>query len=329
MTFVWLLLVAALFGFGIYLSAFFSGSETAYYRLGVLRVAVEAEAGEKASRRILWFIERPAEFVATVLIGNNVANYVVTLATGMGVGLLIASPGEATEIAVTLLVSPLVFLFGELVPKNTNYLAPLSSLKRRVGLFRAFYYGFLPLSMPLVALTAWFERRTGQPPREQPLLGRPQIDELVLHGHSGGLLSDVQAEMTTRLLTVGAETVSDAVTAEEFAFGLPVSATREEVLRHAHRYGLTDIPLHETGRPSEWVQGVAIGTILKTNASPAAVAGPLPRIPGTLTKLAAVRRIRAARSGYAVVTHGRTVIGLVSLHSLMQSLFREPPRIAT
>ena len=329
MTVLMLIGVALLFGVGVYLSAFFSGSETAYYRLSALRVAVEAEAGDRPSRRILWFVRRPAEFVSTVLIGNNVANYVVTLATGIGLGLIVAAPSEAAEIVMTLLVSPIVFLFGELVPKNTNYLMPLRSLRGRISLFRTFYYAFIPLSYPLVRLTKWFEARTGAGAQSQPLLGRPQIDDLVSHGHVGGLLSDVQAEMTTQLLSVGAETVGDSVTAEDFAFGLPESATRAELLEHARKYGLTDIPLHADGRPGEWTSGVSIGSMLKTIVSPKEAAGPLPKVPASTTKLAAVRRIRDARSGYAVVTERGRVLGLVSLHSLMQSLFREPAKIAS
>ena len=328
MTVLLLLGVAVLFAVGVYLSAFFSGSETAYYRLSPLRVAVEAEAGDKAAGRILWFMRRPAEFVSTVLIGNNVANYVVTLASGLGLGLVVADPSDAAEIGATLLISPVVFLLGELVPKNTNYIAPMRSLSGRVRAFRAFYYAFRPLSAPLVRLTKWFERRTGQRESARPLMSRPNIGDLVSQGRSGGLLTDAQAEMTTRLLTAGAGTVADAVTAGEFAFGLPLDATRAELLDHAARYGLTDIPLHEPGEPSAWTAGVSIGTMLKTDGSPASEAGPLPRLPLRTTKLAAVRRIRTARSGYAAVTDGKEVVGLVSLHSLMQTLFREPPRIA-
>ena len=315
---------------GIYLSAFFSGSETAFYRLSLLRLSVEADAGDRACRRILWFVRHPAQFVATTLIGNNVANYVVTLATGFALAVLVTRPSDAAEILLTLAVSPVVFLFGELVPKNTNYLMPLRSLRRRITFFRGCYYAFLPLSWPLVALTHWFERMTGTSDADvQSLLGRPQIDDLVSHGHVGGVLTDSQAAMTSRLLAVGAESVRDSVRSSDFEFGLPEDVSRGDLLKHASAYGLTDIPMYQKrdGGRREWVSGVAIGTILKSDAAPASVAGPLPRVSSGATKLTAVRRIRESRSGYAIVTEKGEVIGLVSLHSMLQTLFRDPPRL--
>ena len=322
-----LLLVAALFALGVYLSAFFSGSETAYYRLSPIRVMVEAEGGDKPSRRLLTFLRDPAGFVATVLIGNNVANYLVTVASGMTLSLLFANPGDLAEVLLTLCVTPVVFLFGELVPKNTNYLMPLRSLRGKVNLFRAFYYAFFVMSWPLVQLTRLLERLTGGNDADvKTVLGRPQIGDLVAQGQSGGVLTDAQAAMTSRLLSVGAETVGTAVGESPFEFGMPVGSTRRQLLDHAARYGLTDIPLHADGTPGDWVAGVSIGTLLKSEKSPRSLSGPLPRVSAAATKLSAVRRIREARSGYAVVESQGRVVGLVSLSALLQDLLRDPPR---
>ena len=70
---------------GLFLSAFFSGSETGFYRVPRVRLLMDAKSGKKTSRWLLWLAGRPTLMVATVLIGNNIANYLVSF------GLVLAS----------------------------------------------------------------------------------------------------------------------------------------------------------------------------------------------------------------------------------------------
>ena len=58
------------------LSAFFSGSETGLYRVSRTRLVLDGLAGSRAARGIVWLLNHPSIFVATTLVGNNLANYV-------------------------------------------------------------------------------------------------------------------------------------------------------------------------------------------------------------------------------------------------------------
>ena len=64
-----------IFILGLWLSAFFSGSETGFYRMSFVRLSIDAHAGDRTAKRILWFVRHPSAFVATTLVGNNVANF--------------------------------------------------------------------------------------------------------------------------------------------------------------------------------------------------------------------------------------------------------------
>ena len=66
------------------LSAFFSGSETGLYRIPRLRLVIDSLSGKTWSRVLLWLTNNPSFFVATTLVGNNVANY----RTGLSIVLL-------------------------------------------------------------------------------------------------------------------------------------------------------------------------------------------------------------------------------------------------
>ena len=83
----WLAIIGAfaLFLLGLRLSAFFSGAETGFYRVSFLRLSIDAHAGDRIAKRILWFAQHPSYFVATTLIGNNIANYLTTSAISLAI----------------------------------------------------------------------------------------------------------------------------------------------------------------------------------------------------------------------------------------------------
>lgn len=329
MIYIEFLAVLFLFVAGVWMSAFFSGSETAYYRLSVLRVNVEAQTGSKPAKRMLWFIRHPGEFVATVLIGNNLANYVTTLAIGLGLALVTTSASDALEILITLAAAPLIFLFGELVPKHVNYLAPMRSMTRRISLFRIVYWIVRPFSIPLVWLTHSLERVFGQGDKSTTaVLGRPQVRELLNQGRIQGVFTDRQAELANRLLRLGTRSIREHVQPMSYAFGLSESASRDEAIAHAHTFGLNSIPLHKPDAPSQWTGSVRTAELVLSTRSPAQLAKPLAKLDATTSRLEAIQAIRASGGGFGIVVDGDTTLGFLSLQALVRPLFQDAPAIA-
>ena len=54
------------------------------YRATRLRLVLDALGGDPISRGLVWLTNHPAVFVATTLVGNNLANYVTSLAIVIG-----------------------------------------------------------------------------------------------------------------------------------------------------------------------------------------------------------------------------------------------------
>ena len=112
------------FALGLWLSAFFSGSETGFYRISFVRLSIDAHAGDASASRVLWFARHPSAFVATTLVGNNVANFLTAQGVALAITAIVTSPGLAWEIVGTLAISPIVFLFGELSPRTSTSAHP-------------------------------------------------------------------------------------------------------------------------------------------------------------------------------------------------------------
>ncbi len=98
------------------LSAFFSGSETAFVSLERFRVQHLVETKVKGAERVAKMIERPERFLSTVLLGNNLVN---TAAAALGTVLAISIWGQKTGVLVaTIGVTIVLLIFAETMPKT-------------------------------------------------------------------------------------------------------------------------------------------------------------------------------------------------------------------
>ncbi len=96
-------------------SAFFSGSETALTAVSKARMhALEQEGNVKAAE-VSRLLTRPERIIGTVLLGNNLVNI---LASALTTSLLIALFGEAGVAYATLLLTVVIVIFCEVLPKT-------------------------------------------------------------------------------------------------------------------------------------------------------------------------------------------------------------------
>jgi Mg2+/Co2+ transporter CorB len=105
----------------IFLSAFFSSSETAMMAVNRYRIKSLADSGHRSARLILRLLESPDRLLGTILFGNNVANIAAsTLATVIGLRLY----GDAGLAYAPLLLVFIVLIFAEVAPKTLAAINP-------------------------------------------------------------------------------------------------------------------------------------------------------------------------------------------------------------
>jgi len=129
-----------IFTFGVFLSAFFSGSEAAIISVPGTRLKQLLE--ESNSKVLLFLSKKPSELLTAILIGNNfvnifVASYATTIAQRY-----FANDAISYSVGITTL---LILFFGEIIPKTymrnhaERFLIPL------VFVLRAIYYMLFPV----------------------------------------------------------------------------------------------------------------------------------------------------------------------------------------
>ena len=313
---------------GLALSAFFSGSETGFYRATRVRLVLDALDGDRTARWLLWLTNNPAFFVATTLIGNNLANYM----TSLGVVLLtkeLAGDTSAAELAATVLFSPLVFVYGELLPKSLYHDAPNLLLRRGGPLFLLFAALFAPLSIGLWGLGWVLQALLGATPlRVRRAIARKELQEVLQEGHDAGILRPAQRHLAQNLFAMGPQRVA-AYSRPVPRVGIPrLGASRERTLRWAARHGAAVLPvLDRRGRALAGY--VRVIDLCLNDKETLDDVRPLVQLAPTASPIEAIMRLQSEKEEMAqlVDSRGRTV-GLVYAADLIDSLFRNPNRSA-
>lgn len=104
----------------VLLSAFFSGTETAFTSFNKNRMKTLAQDGNKKAQAVLNIEERYEKFLATMLIGNNIVNISASaISTLLFTKFLRATPVSAQPVS-TIVMTIIILIFGEITPEKSR-----------------------------------------------------------------------------------------------------------------------------------------------------------------------------------------------------------------
>ncbi len=96
-------------------SAFFSGSETALTSISKAKLHKMSKDGHKGAKRVKNLVEKPETLLSTILLGNNLVNIA---ASALTTGLFIQLFGDIGVAYATLVLTVIVLIFAEVLPKT-------------------------------------------------------------------------------------------------------------------------------------------------------------------------------------------------------------------
>lgn len=319
-----MIFVLLLFVMGILLSAFFSGSETGFYRLTRVRLAIEALEGNWISRALLLLVNQPTIFVATTLVGNNVANYVTSLATVMASQRMFQANSAAVDVLAPIVVAPVLFVLGELLPKNLFYEAPNRLLKRCAPGFLLCVVLFSPVTLLLWLFSRLLQLFVKNSPQELRLrLARRELSELLTQGHEQGILRPAQKTLAQSMLAVANLPVKKFASPAGRVVRVPITMGKSDVLRLAQRHHRTLLPVEETRGKRELVGYLRTMDLYFTEGPHLPEPRPMVVLKENQSCLSALRSLASTEDalGHVVGSKGNTV-GFITGHELRMALLR-------
>lgn len=193
--------------FLLFMSLFFSGSETALTAVNKIKLQSKAAGGDQRAQKLYNLVSKPSQFITTILIGNNIANLIApVLVTAMAIDY-----GWSVTIAsVVLTVS--IIVFAEVIPKSIAAAFPerVSYLVRPVIAFLNVV--FYPLTFILNAMTDLITRFLSKGSQLSWTVSREEIVNLVQIADTEGAIQGVESQRLKGILDFRDLNVKDVMT---------------------------------------------------------------------------------------------------------------------
>ena len=229
------------------ISGFVSGSEIAFFSLTPEQLEELEE--EPSGSRVLRLVEKPERLLATILIANNLVNVTIVVLCNFALGPVFESmPPVASFILQTVILTFLILLFGEILPKlvaNSNNLRWVRFSSSGVALLSSM---LKPLSTLLVGGSGIVNRVVVKKNHDVTPEELSQALEI----------TDVRAsdekEMLEGILRFGDTTAAEVMTPRVDMTDIDITADFNEVMKVVLESGYSRIPVYRETQDN--IQGV-------------------------------------------------------------------------
>ncbi|MCR1952024.1 MULTISPECIES: hemolysin family protein [unclassified Clostridium] len=224
------------------MSGFFSMSETALMALSKIRIRHMVEEGVKGAKLVEKLAEDPSRLLGAILIGNNIVNIG---ASALATSVAVKAFGEGAVGVVTIVMTILVLIFGEITPKSiakqkseSVALKVSKPINIVVKIFRPFIAIFTAISSLFIRLLG------GDPKATEPFITEEELKTMVGVSEEEGVLEDVEKEMIFNVFEFADSQVKDVMVQRVDVVAVDINATYDEVINIIKTEQFSRIPVY-------------------------------------------------------------------------------------
>jgi CBS domain containing-hemolysin-like protein len=305
------------------LSAFFSGAEIAFFSITESRLKTLADEGHKGAKMALKLRSNPQRLLSTILIGNNLVNIMAaSLATLIAIRMF---GSEAVAVATGLLTF-MVLLFGEIVPKTlcAKYAeTAVQILAWPIFWLEQLFFPFLYFLEPFIL------KLTGGRGLTVPFITEEELKIMLDAGGKAGVLETDEVRMIKNVFDFNDVTAEDVMTPRIYMFMLDGTQTLEGARQELYKAKYSRIPIHD-GNPDN-ITGIlyrshALMELAQAHAQRRLneLSKPTLFVPGTKPADELLKQFQKEKRHIAlVVNEFGGVIGLVTVEDLLEEVVGE------
>lgn len=241
----WLLVIAITFL--ILISGFFSGSETALTAVSRARMNQLEKAkddGSKRARVVSNLVRAKERLIGALLLGNNLVNI---LASALATSLFLSLFGEAGVAIATLVMTAIVVVFAEVLPKTWAITNPDRFALAVSPIVRVIVNVFAPITAVVTVIVRWMLARVGVNVQEgQSFLSAS--DELRGHldlMHEEGAVIKSDRDQLGGVLDLAELEVADVMVHRTEMVSVDIDLPPEDIVAQVLDSPYTRIPLYE------------------------------------------------------------------------------------
>lgn len=225
------------------MSAFFSSAETALTTVNKVRIKTLVDEGNRSAIIVQKILDRHSKMLSAILIGNNIVNISASsLATTMTIRYI----GNYAVGITTGLMTLLVLLFGEILPKNTAMLFP-----EKISLaYARIIYFLIRLLTPLIFLVDQLSKGLMfllhvDPNKKASHMTETELKTYVDVSHEDGVIETEEREIIYNVFEFSDAVAKDVMIPRIDMSTVSVDATYDELFSVFKENMYTRIPVYE------------------------------------------------------------------------------------
>lgn len=224
----------------VLLSAFFSSAETSLTTVNRVRLKTLADEGNRRAKTALEVLDKYGKMLSAILIGNNIVNLSASaLATTLAIHI------HFTVGIATAILTVVILIFGEIVPKN---MAMINSEKMAL-LYASLISGFMKLLTPVIfvidSLAKGIMKLFRVDGDKKTAMTENELRTYVEVGHEDGVIESEEREMIYNVFDFGDAVAKDVMIPRIDMVTVDKEATYEEVMEVFKDCMYTRIPVFE------------------------------------------------------------------------------------
>jgi CBS domain containing-hemolysin-like protein len=303
---------------------FFSAAEMAFIAANRVRLRHLAEEGHPTAAAYLEAFRNPERTLATAMMGVTIAHIVASSAATIG---LLPLLGGLAPLVVTLTLTPIMLVFGEIIPKAIarEWATPLILKLYRLVTWSAVLLAPFVVFAHIV-VSALLRAFRAERPDTRQFVSREELKALLSMDPGEADVTTQEAELIDKIFDLGDTTVREVMVPLVEAVTLPETASPAEAIALIRERGFSRLPVYRQ-RETDLVGVVNAMDLLQRGAEARTLAQlmrPPYYVPETKRIDDLLRELRRARMHLAIVVdeYGGST-GIVTLEDILEQIVGE------
>ena len=306
----------------VLLSAFFSASEMSYSSCSRLRLEHQRDKGDKKASIAVRIREKFDDALSAILVGNNLVNIA---ASSLGSLAVMAVLSDRYAWLSTLILTVVVVIFGETIPKITAKKNATRYALRFARPVRFLMIVLKPVTFVVVGLVSLITRLLPDVVEEDSEAALQELHTMIDIAENEDVLDEDASELVSAAIDFADISASEVMTARVDIVGIDIDDPWEEILHTIDKSPFSRIPVFE-GSVDHVIGILSLNRFLKAMIDrdkveirklllPTCFVYKTMKLPAVLSSL------RNAQQHLAVVTdeYGGT-LGVVSMEDVLEEL---------
>lgn len=214
----------------ICLSAYFSASEIAFNTANKLRLKKAADCGSYCAKLAYCICDRFTISLSAILIGNNLANIAVSTCTTLIVMNLFRNNVELASTVATVLVTVVILIFGEIVPKvlskqHADAVVRIIAIPTRILTIILSPFVFIVMAILFVLRKIWGKDHGD----DEPTVTEEELVSIIDTVEEEGVINEGQGELLQSTLDFSDTTIEKIMTPRIDVTAIDIDDDEEEI----------------------------------------------------------------------------------------------------